>query len=765
MRHQAARYRVLSVVVAVGIVGGGLLASGGPALAVGQATVTCPTVSSSGKVTPAPKPGVDWRDCFLLNANLSGANLTGADLANTDLNAANLSDANLSNANLTEALITSVTLSGAKLTGATLTGTMSGKITGTPAALPVNWDLVNGYLLGPGANVQQGSFAGLNLTGIDLVGALLSDDDFTGANLSGADFANAQILQIKLTGANISGANLDGLVVEFVVSGGVTASQATTLPQNNTLLDGYLMGPWENLDSADLSGLDLSGVDLQSASLTGANISGTALAGATLTGVRTGGLTGTPASLPPSMFIAGNGYLVGPGVDLEQAVLSGLNLAGADLAGASLEDATLTGTDLAGADLAGASIKFDTLTGTDLSGVDLSGVDAEWVVLSGANLSGADFSGADLEWARFASADLDNADLSTANLTGIVTGIVTGTPAKLPAHWEILQGYLLGPTVGFSDGADLKGVNFSGADLEGGYLEGIDLSSGTFIGTDFQSAALLNTNLKTADLSGANLSATTLNDVNLTNANLSGANLKSAYVSGDLAGIRWGNTICPDGTNSNSHDAGCFSPLDKTPPKVTVTGVENGKVYVIGGVPAAGCKTTDAGIVTTPATLTVTTTGKNGAGRFTATCSGAADLAGNKQKAPVSIRYTVAYGLDGFLTPARGSTIARSSKTITVRLRLTDSSGSPISASLAGALAAASDVRVTLSGPGIKAVTVNLRWNASHADLTATIHISPGVRTGSKQDYTLTVTENVGTGFLKTPGVLGTAAPEVIHFS
>lgn len=851
------RYRVLGVVAAATVVSAGLLASGGLALAAGQAIVTCPTVSSSGTVTPAPKPGVDWQNCSLTNADLSGANLTGANLENTYLTAANLSDANLSNANLTEAVFTSATLSGAKLTGAILTGAMSGKITGTPAALPVNWDLVNGYLLGPGANVQHGSFPGLNLTGADLAGALLYADDFTGANLSGADFANAQLVDITLTRTDISGANLDVLLAEDLSSGGVTASPTTTLPQDYSLLDGYLMGPYANLDSADLAGLDLSGIDLQNASLTGADISGTALGGATLTDIRTGGLSGTPASLPPSMFIT-SGYLVGPGVGLEEAVLSDLNLAGADLAEANLGNATLTDTDLAGANLAGATIEAATLSGADLSGANVTGVDAKWAVLSGADLSGADFSGADLEFARITSANLNNADLAAANLTDIMAGIVTGTPAGLPAHWEIVQGYLLGPTVVFPQGADLKGVNFSDADLEGAGLDSADLSSATLIGTDFRGTQLFQTNFQNSDLSGANLSAAYLDGVNLTDADLSGASLASAgvvstnlsganfanadfdniggasnagtpaalpphffLVSGYLVGptadlfqanlqgddlrgydlsdvnfetadlsganlddtnltgadlrfalvdaatftgVRWRNTICPDGTNSNSHDAGCFSPLDTTPPKVTVTGVKNGKVYVSGGVPAAGCKTTDTGTVTTPATLTVTTTGKNGVGRFTATCSGAVDLAGNKQKAPVSVRYTVAYGLHGFLTPANGSTIARSSKTITARLRLTNSSGSPISYSLAEALAAAGDVLVTLRGPGIKAVTVNLRWNASRADLTATIRIPSGVRTGSNQHYTLTVTENVGTGLLTAPGVRGTADPVVVHF-
>jgi hypothetical protein len=44
------------------------------------------------------------------------------------------------------------------------------------------------------------------------------------------------------------------------------------------------------------------------------------------------------------------------------------------------------------------------------------------------------------------------------------------------------------------------------------------------------------------------------------------------------------------------------------------------------------------------------------------------------------------------------------------------------------------------------------------------IRIPAGVRTGSRQRYTLTVSENADAGFLTAPAVRGTADPEVIHF-
>jgi uncharacterized protein YjbI with pentapeptide repeats len=71
-------------------------------------------------------------------------------------------------------------------------------------------------------------------------------------------------------------------------------------------------------------------------------------------------------------------------------------------------------------------------------------------------------------------------------------------------------------------------------------------------------------NLQGATLPGANLQDASLPDADLQRANLLGANLRFADLLGadlhfanllgaDLRAVQWGNTICPDGTNSNNH--------------------------------------------------------------------------------------------------------------------------------------------------------------------------------------------------------------------
>jgi hypothetical protein len=81
--------------------------------------------------------------------------------------------------------------------------------------------------------------------------------------------------------------------------------------------------------------------------------------------------------------------------------------------------------------------------------------------------------------------------------------------------------------------------------------------------------------------------------------------------------------------------------IDVTPPVVAVTGVTQGAIYQLGAVPTANCPTTDAlSGVATNAMAHVTGGNGHGEGKFTATCSGATDNAGNLAP-PVAVTYDV----------------------------------------------------------------------------------------------------------------------------
>ena len=108
--------------------------------------------------------------------------------------------------------------------------------------------------------------------------------------------------------------------------------------------------------------------------------------------------------------------------------------------------------------------------------------------------------------------------------------------------------------------------------------------------------------------------------------------------------------------------------IDVTPPTVTVTGVQQGAIYILGSVPNAGCNTTDAlSGVATQATVAITGGNGQGEGQFTATCSGGTDNAGNLA-APVSVTYDVISDVSvsvGVATMYRSTTY--NTGTITVR--------------------------------------------------------------------------------------------------
>jgi uncharacterized protein YjbI with pentapeptide repeats len=455
------------------------------------------------------------------NVDLSGAYLVGASLGGVNLEGVNLSDANLS-------------------------GVTSGNVTGQPVALPKDWSVVRGYLIGPGARL--GPEVGDHLVNTDL-----SYRSLVGVNFSGLRLVNANLTGANLTGANLTGANLTG-----VISGGITGTP-TSLPTDWKLIRGYLIGP---------------GADLKNANLTGANLTGASLGGANLTGVISGGITGTPTSLPTDWKLI-RGNLIGPGADLKNANLTGANLTGANLTGANLTGVIsggITGTPTSlptdwklirgyligpGADLASMVLSNANIDGANLAGATLTkamgrgltgtptSLPTGWKLINGyllgptANLRDADLRNLDLTGVKLTGANLDGVQLSGAQLTGVMSGGVEGKIRTLPPLWVYDNGYLIGP------GADITGADLSKWNLtflQGGPVIGLpkgmplgwNLVHGYFVGPGARltNAMLENADLSSTDLSGADLVGANLRNANLSHADLSGARLMRADVDG-----------------------------------------------------------------------------------------------------------------------------------------------------------------------------------------------------------------------------------------
>ena len=373
------------------------------------------------------QPFVQSPGAFLQYANLQYADLQYANLTGADLRYAYLPNADLRYADLTLAGLPGANLTGANLTGATLDWVSSGGIVGNPVGLPNYWQLVGGYLVGPTANLTSANLGNRNLTGVNLSFATLTNADLfntnltnavltganltnadlgyaglpgailTGANLTNADLDYADLTLAGLPGANLTGANLTGATLDWISSGGIVGNP--TLPASWQLRSGYLVGPTANLTSANLENKNLTGVNLSSAILIDANLfntnlTNTNLASAILNEVVSGGITGTPAALPPHWQLT-SGYLAGP-----KANLSNANLAGAPLDSANLYDANLTNSQLANSDLRYANLYDADLTGADLSQTKLGSTNLANANLAGANLAGANLWGANLDGAQ-----------------------------------------------------------------------------------------------------------------------------------------------------------------------------------------------------------------------------------------------------------------------------------------------------------------------------------------------------------------------------
>lgn len=133
----------------------------------------------------------------LMNANLTNDNLTGANLYGQSLKGANLTNTDFLNTDLYKV--------------------SSGGIVGTPINLPSNWELVDGFLIGPGASLDDSVLSNVDLSDADLssdstpaniAGASLTNVNFTGATLNFALFGGAYLTNVNMTDADLEGARM-----------------------------------------------------------------------------------------------------------------------------------------------------------------------------------------------------------------------------------------------------------------------------------------------------------------------------------------------------------------------------------------------------------------------------------------------------------------------------------------------------------------------------------------------------------------------------
>jgi uncharacterized protein YjbI with pentapeptide repeats len=222
----------------------------------------------------------------------------------------------LNNVILTESTVNSINYINPSLTADDLVNTKSQNI--TSVTLPNNYQLVNGYIVGPNVN---------------LTNAKLNDTVATGLSLEGAN----------LLGANLIGANWRN----------VNSDLNTKLSVDYSIVNNCLVGPY-----TDLSGITLS-----------SNLN---LSSKKLDGIKSGDVltNGNPKELLPDGYILKEGYIIGPKVNLTNFDITGksetffddLNLSGANLSGLDLSSFNLSNTKLIDANLSGVLLReFDNI--------------------------------------------------------------------------------------------------------------------------------------------------------------------------------------------------------------------------------------------------------------------------------------------------------------------------------------------------------------------------------------------------------------------
>ena len=218
--------------------------------------------------------------------------------------------------------------------------------------------------------------------------AIAAQSTATAVSCPSVDPATGAVTPVPSPGVDWSGCNLDG-------------ANLTNANLSNANLYGV------NLTGANLASANLSGALLHSAVLTGADLSGSVLAGANMFYVVSGGVTGTPASLPGNLAVTG-GYVVGPYVNLSGAGLASFNLAGMDLSSAEFTSADLSGANLSGANLTAAMLASANLTNANLTNANLTSANLTSANLTGANLTG--ISAFMSNWLHATCPDGSNAD-------------------------------------------------------------------------------------------------------------------------------------------------------------------------------------------------------------------------------------------------------------------------------------------------------------------------------------------------------------------
>ncbi len=243
----------------------------------------------------------DLSGVIIRGADLRKANFKGANLSQTDLSGSDMRDCNLQNAVMTGAILEQIESSGINDEGSIKTTDVMGNVFDTTTHNLE--DMINQHILwitsvGKNGNrlnlsgydlrqlvdlrlytltaliAEKATFLNLNLNGIQLQSAVLTESDFRDCNLSRADLRAAVFDRANLSRANLMGSNLGPLHFGKPTDPNHKIKPVSMIKANLR---------YAQLSAANLSDINLSGADLSYANLSHANLTNAKMDGAILT--------------------------------------------------------------------------------------------------------------------------------------------------------------------------------------------------------------------------------------------------------------------------------------------------------------------------------------------------------------------------------------------------------------------------------------------------------------------------------------------------
>ncbi len=203
-----------------------------------------------------------------------GANIKDSSNENVDLSGEDLSNLTLIGANLIDIIITGCNVNNTHFSSASFAGITSGNVIGNPKSLPINWKLINGYFIGPGANL-----IGANLSNSNLSNSILrpyTSDKYgerittlENANLESSILNTVDIEKVNFKNTNLSCIKTKNLTGKPNLE---TFPDGFIFDKNGYPIKGYFIGPDIDLSYSNLSNTDLSGANLAGTKLNDSNL-------------------------------------------------------------------------------------------------------------------------------------------------------------------------------------------------------------------------------------------------------------------------------------------------------------------------------------------------------------------------------------------------------------------------------------------------------------------------------------------------------------